>query len=166
MEARKEFIAFSEFIEHHQGDGGRFEPFADWTGKLPGGILKKVLIIHVAQFQNSNLVVTKQTMTKACDLGKQQIEHTQQTLDFMEAEPALDNAKVVWQWIEKLGKPYFLKSECHKKLRVRFKFVEQLNQALHILHSRNLISLPCTLPTTKKATIIYFVHPNFIKRTN
>ncbi len=159
--AQKEFLEISEFIESQQGHGGNFEQIADWTGKLPGGILKKALVCHVAEFGNTKLIVNEATMNRACNWGSSLIQHTKYTLDFMEAEPRLEAAKIVWQWITQEGKPYFLKTECHKKLRARFKFVEQLNEALHILHSRNLISLPCTLPTDRKATIIYYVHPEF-----
>lgn len=152
------WLKFSQFIEAKQGEGGEFESFQDWTGKLPGAALRIAGLFHVVEFGDSTLIINQATMERALDLAEILIEHARAAFDLMEADPCIDDAKHVLRWIRRNNQSSFKRSDCHKALHSRFKKVDRLVKALSILEERNIISALKSLKT-QKPTLIHYVNP-------
>lgn len=160
-EARAGWVAFSQQIEHAQADGGRLESMRDWCAKLPGGALRLAGLFHVAEHgYKQTKEISAETMRRAVKLCALLIPHAVAVFDMVGADPVIEDAKVLWRWIERHGESDVLRSECHKALHGRFAKVERLIAAFEILKGRNLVAGPYKAagPTNKKP-IFYRVNP-------
>ena len=160
--ALSSWLRFSQYIESNQGDGGEFEPIQDWTGKLPGAALRIAGNCHVVEHGHNTHIVNKVTMEKALDLAELAIKHAQATFERMGAEPEIDDAKVVLDWILRKKEIVFVRRECHRDLHGRFQRVDRLIRALNVLEERHYISGPEDLKT-RKPTIVHHVNPEIFE---
>lgn len=140
--ARELWVRFAQKIENAQAEGGPLESMRDWCAKLPGGALRVAGLFHVAGHGRPDDLISEETMRRAVDLCRGLIRHAQATFDLIGADPATDDAKVCWRWIERRGEPEFLRSELHRAHHTRFDKIDRLIAALETLKTRNLISGP------------------------
>jgi hypothetical protein len=156
------WLKFAQYVESNQGQGGDFESFQDWTGKLPGVALRIAGLCHVVEHGSDNHLINKATLERALDLCELLIKHARATFDLMGADEAIADAQHVLKWILGQGGPFFKRSDCQKDLRGRFRRVNRLLKALEALTERHIISNPETLPT-KKPTIVYYINPKILE---
>lgn len=164
-QARAEWISFAQDIEDGQAEGGKLESLRDWCAKLPGGALRLAGLLHVAEhgFRNG-LEIDVHTMRRAVNICTALIPHTAAVFDMIGADPGIEDAKVLWRWVERQcrrdGKREVLRSECHKALHGRFAKVDRLIAAFDVLRGRNLVAGPHKAAgSTNKPSIFYRVNP-------
>lgn len=141
-EARELWVKFAQKVENDQADGGPLESMRDWCAKLPGGALRVAGLFHVAGHGRLNAEISGETMVKAVGLCLRLIPHALAVFDLVGADTAAEDAKALWRWIERQGKPEFLRSEIHRAHHSRFAKLDKLIQALDVLKGRNLIAGP------------------------
>ncbi len=163
--ARELWVRFAQKIENAQAEGGPLESMRDWCAKLPGGALRVAGLFHVAGHGKPDEAISEETMRRAVDLCRGLIRHAQAVFDLIGADPATDDAKVCWRWIERRGEPEFLRSELHRAHHTRFDKIDRLIAALETLKTRNLIAGPFKgTATGGRPPIYYQVNPAAMKK--
>ncbi len=129
------FLDFGEEIERSLAPGGQFEYARDWAGKLHGTIARIAGILHVIENHNNlnKKEISEQTMMSAILIGCYLREHALAALDLMGADPTVDDARHILEWIEreKFGK--FSAREAHQAMKGRFKRRKLIDPALKML---------------------------------
>lgn len=141
-EARELWVKFAQKIETDQAEGGPLESLRDWCAKLPGGALRVAGLFHVAGHGTAADEISEATMKRSIGLCMRLIRHAQAVFDLIGADPAADDAKLIWRWIERQGRPDFLRSELYRAHHSRFAKIDRLIAALEALKNRNLIAGP------------------------
>lgn len=161
--ARDLWVTFAQKIENEQAEGGPLESMRDWCAKLPGGALRVAGLLHVAGHGKASEAISDETMKRAVGLCLRLIRHAQAVFDLIGADPATDDARLCWRWIERRGEPEFLRSELHRAHHTRFDKIDRLIAALETLKTRNLIKGPVPVKTGGRPQIIYQVNPLAMK---
>ncbi|HQS81549.1 MAG TPA: DUF3987 domain-containing protein [Thiobacillus sp.] len=162
--ARDLWVKFAQKIENEQAEGGPLESMRDWCAKLPGGALRVAGLFHVAGHGKPAEAISEDTMKRAVGLCLRLIRHAQAVFDLIGADPATDDAKVCWRWIERKGEPEFLRSDLHRAHHTRFDKIDRLVVALETLKTRNLITGPHKgTATGGRPPIYYLVNPLAMK---
>lgn len=163
--ARDLWVKFAQKIENEQAEGGPLESMRDWCAKLPGGALRVAGLFHVAGHGKPDAAISEDTMKRAVGLCLRLIRHAQAVFDLIGADPATDDAKVCWRWIERKGEPEFLRSDLHRAHHTRFDKIDRLIVALETLKTRNLIAGPYKgTATGGRPPIYYQVNPLAMKK--
>jgi putative DNA primase/helicase len=160
-DAREEWIVFAQNIEDNQAEGGRLESIRDWCAKLPGGALRVAGLLHVAEHGiRGGGEISAHTMQRAIVLCMRLIPHAIAVFDMVGADPSIEDAKVLWRWIERQGKADFSRSDIHRAFHNRFAKVDRLITALDLLKGRSLIAGPYKIKGTGgRPTLLYRVNP-------
>ncbi|HQT01173.1 MAG: hypothetical protein B7Y26_08840 [Hydrogenophilales bacterium 16-64-46] len=163
--ARDLWVTFAQKIENEQAEGGPLESMRDWCAKLPGGALRVAGLLHVAGHGKAAEPISDETMKCAVGLCLRLIRHAQAVFDLIGADPATDDARLCWRWIERRGEPEFLRSELHRAHHTRFDKIDRLIAALETLKTRNLIAGPYKgTGTGGRPPIYYQVNPLAMKK--
>lgn len=157
---------FYQFIEPKQGQDGEFFSIRDWTGKLPGAVLRIAGLCHVVEYGKKNKTINKKTIKRAIKLATLLIPHAKHAFGMMGGDQAISDAKIVFQWIIKNGASQFRRGDLHKALHGRFQRVERLVSALKVLQERHIVSGPEEKPTGRRPEIIYMVNPQIFECNN
>ncbi len=160
-DAREDWFDLSQSIENKQGINGEFEPIQDWTGKLPGAVLRIAGLLHVVEFGDTG-VIGQSTMTRAISLAHLLIDHAKAAFDSMGADQSTDDAKAVLRWITEHNHRSFSRRDCHNALQGRFRKIERLNKALSVLSDRVIISTPIKVQTGGRPSMSYEVNPSIL----
>lgn len=162
--ARDLWVTFAQKIENEQAEGGPLESMRDWCAKLPGGALRVAGLLHVAGHGKALEAISEETMKRAVGLCLRLIRHAQAVFDLIGADPATDDARLCWRWIERRSEPEFLRSELHRAHHTRFDKIDRLIAALETLKTRNLIAGPYKgTGTGGRPPIYYQVNPLAMK---
>lgn len=163
--ARNDWVAFAQSIENEQGAGGKLESLRDWCAKLPGGALRVAGLLHVAAHGfKDGAEISADTLGRAVRLCELLIPHAVSVFDMVGADPALDDAKILWRWIEQQGALEFKRNDIHRAYHNRFAKVDRLIAALDILKSRALIAGPFRgAATGGRPPVIYRVNPSALR---
>lgn len=105
--ALSELQAFRVALEPRLGPGGSLEHFADWGSKLPGQTLRLAGLFHMATGRPDPLghLVDHETMAAAIRLAADYlIPHALAALGAMAADPVLERAEVVLQYLHRDGR--------------------------------------------------------------
>jgi hypothetical protein len=99
-------------------------------------------------------------MQRAISLCTGLIPHAIAVFDMVGADPSIEDAKVLWRWIERQGKADFSRSDIHRAFHNRFAKVDRLITALDLLTGRALIAGPYKIKGTGgRPTLLYRVNP-------
>ena len=162
--ARELWVRFAQKIENEQAEGGPLESMRDWCAKLPGGALRVAGLFYVAGHGGPDEAINEDTMKRAVGLCLRLIRHAQAVFDLIGADPATDDARVCWRWIERKGESEFLRSDLHRAHHTRFDKIDRLIVALETLKTRNLITGPHKgTATGGRPPIYYLVNPLAMK---
>lgn len=159
-EARELWLVFSEKVERNQGDGGRFESIADWTGKLPGAVARIAALLELAQSRGAARTVGADCMRRAVRLGTLLIPHAEAAFRLLGADAVEDDARALLRWIQAHRMTQFKRSEAQKALEGRFRTVKRLEEAAARLIEWNALS-PVRMQRNAGArpTPLYHVNP-------
>ena len=159
--ARNGWVAFAQKIENGQAEGGKLESLRDWCAKLPGGALRVAGLLHVAEHGYKNSTeINADTMRRAVRLCALLIPHAVSVFDMVGAGAGIEDAKILWSWIERQGDAEFKRNDIHRAFHNRFAKVERLIAALDLLKGRSLIAGPFKgAASGGRPPVVYRVNP-------
>ena len=154
---------FSQDVETKQGLYGEYYYMRDWTGKLPGAVLRIAGLCHVVEHGKKNKIINKVTMRRALKLAKLLIIHAKVAFGMMGSDPTVSDAKVCLDWIIKNGAQTFRRSDMHRSHHSKFARIGRLASALAVLTERHIISDVQKKYTGRRPEIVYHVNPAVLK---
>ncbi|HVV67949.1 MAG TPA: YfjI family protein [Gammaproteobacteria bacterium] len=151
---------FQATIEKELRPEGNLANCPGWGGKICGFSLRIAGLLHVAEFETGNLTINESTMRNALTIAELLTQHAAAAFNLMGVDAAVEDAKVILQWIQSQAHKTFRQTELVLAMRNRkLGKPERLSKALHVLYQRNIISSPIKIATTKKPTTVYQVNP-------
>ncbi len=143
MAAKERLVNFMEWLEPQIGPSGALSSVADWASKLAGAALRVAGLLHMAQNlgQNGqNGQISENEMGRALRLGGYLLAHAQAAYAEIGADPAVEAARVILQWIEKAGEKTFNRRDCYRGVRgPLFKSAGDCDAPLSLLADHNYI---------------------------
>ncbi len=171
-DALEKFRKFEAWIEPRLAEFGLLGHMTDWAGKLAGAVARIAGLLHLAEHSGEaapwNTQISLATVEKAICLGEYFIPHAQAAYAAMGADPAIEDAKRVLEWIRKEGCPEFTKRNAYQSLKGYFKQVAQLEPALAILCEHGYIRLragDARPGAGRKPSPVYEVNPIWLTKS-
>ena len=118
-EAYSHWVEFYRAVELRLQPGDEFAHMTDWAGKLPGAAIRIAGLLHVAEHANDcpwEHEISINTMDNALRLASAFAEHAVVALDLMGANPVLEAAHKVLEWIKAKSIEEFDERELKRKL--------------------------------------------------
>jgi len=138
--ARRPFLEFAQMVEDQMQQGGEFEHFRDWAGKLPGQAARIAGIFHCIEARlPGELVVSEDTMRKALSLAAILADHAKVAFSIMGSDPATEAAKHILDWIKRKGPIKFTLRDCYRDLAGRYKTISEIKPGLSVLVERGYL---------------------------
>ncbi|NWJ71089.1 DUF3987 domain-containing protein [Pseudonocardia sp. ICBG1122] len=116
----------------------------DWASKLVGATARIAGLLHLADLLPAAWPqpVSPRRIDAAARIGQYYLAHTLAVFDRMGADPALDDAQHVLDWILRTGRTTFTRREAFSALsRLRFRKVSELDPALLTLADHGFLRL-------------------------
>jgi hypothetical protein len=112
----------------------------DWTSKLPGAVARIAALLHIARYEQPwERHIGPESMTPAIRLGEVLSKHALIAFDLMKADPAVDDARTILEWVRREGKSEFTHRDCQAAHKHRFSRADDLDAPLDILSERCFI---------------------------
>jgi hypothetical protein len=140
--AYSEWLAFARLIESRMRPGAEFEHATDWAGKAAGAAARIAGVLHGIEHASSNpwvLPISTDTMQSALSIAAVFSQHSLAALDMMGADPEIEAARKVWDWIKRNRRESFSVRDAQQALKGTFKHVKDLRAALDILAERGYL---------------------------
>jgi replicative DNA helicase len=115
---------------------GDLAHLADWASKLTGATVRVAGLLHLATHHAGgwNRPVDAATVDAAARVGHYYLAHALAVFDHMGADPLVDDARAVLDWISRAGAAHFTRRACFAAVRgTRFRKVTDLDPALALL---------------------------------
>jgi len=160
--AYREWKEFQRSVEKNMRKGEKFEYITDWAGKLPGAVLRIAGLLHCAEHTNcqpETLMINKQSIEQALNLAAILSEHALAAFNLIGADPSLDAARKVWDWIEQNRLEIFTARDCFASLKGTFKKMAAINPGFNVLLERNYIFEQSPKETVGRPSRLYGVNP-------
>jgi hypothetical protein len=148
--------------------GGAMAHIGDWVGKLHGQTARIAALLHVAEHPHNpwEHAVTGETFTQAWRLADYYAGHALVAFDQIGADPALDNAHALLDWIKRTQPASFTKRDAHASNRARFQRAAHLDPPLELLEEHGHIARqnPPEKPAGAKGrppSPTYWTHPAY-----
>ncbi len=135
-EAYEKWFGYSRVIEIQMDEGGPLAFMTDWGGKLAGQIARVSALIHIARHSVGEpwmAAISVEDMSSAIKIGHYFSKHAQAVFDLMQADPALEGARVILRWIETNRYEYFTFRDCQYAHKNRFKKAKELQGSVDVL---------------------------------
>jgi replicative DNA helicase len=124
-------------------DSGDLAPVTDWAAKLAGAVARVAALLHLAETVDGRLSepVTVATVGKAIEIGRYLIGHAVAAFDLMgNSDPALADARLFLQWIERTGAESFTRRDLFRALTGhRFPKVTALDPGIGLLEAHGYL---------------------------
>lgn len=160
-DARAAWQLFRHEVEPMLRPDGKLSPCLGWGGKLVGFSLRIAGLMHVAEFGESKLQISVDTMENALALARLLIDHALAAFGQMQDDQGIEDAKAILSWITYTGDSQFRRTDCLRKFHGRFTSKKRFEAALSVLIDRSIISsvrIETTSPG-KRGTMLYDVNP-------
>jgi replicative DNA helicase len=161
-DARDYLTAFMDEIEPQLAEGGALRPIADWANKLAGAVARIAAALHYAEksFEpNSIHEIPAKAVKDAIKIGRYLIPHARAAYAEMGADPEIQDARKLLQWIES-GKSAadlrFTRREAHRANPSKFPKVTDLDPALKLLEAHGYIR---ALESKRRDSTTYEINP-------
>jgi hypothetical protein len=142
-DALQEIDRFAMQVEKQLGPGGDFASMGDWAGKLVGAVCRIAGIFHGLICAISGNPVKAQidaeTMLGAIAIGEYLIPHAKAAFFEMGADPAIDSARRILDWVSSEQIQEFTRREAFNSLRGGIQKVNELDKPLEILINHGYI---------------------------
>lgn len=160
--------SFEEEIEPMLGNDGELSYIGDWGGKLAGATVRIASILHLAQYAESLNQqwpgeVSADTLKDAIEIARYLMAHARAAYAEMAADPKIEEAKIVLNWIKKTGSTSFTKRDAYQGNKGRFNKVALLEPALKILEDHGyvqLVEIPAKGGAGRKPSPVFLVNPS------
>jgi replicative DNA helicase len=136
-EAGELLLGFERELEPRlAADSGDLAHLAGWAAKLAGATCRLAGLLHLASHLRDgwNKPIDADTFTGAVRLAGYLIEHARAVFDLMGADPRLDDARWLLDWIHRTSQAQFTRRDAHHAApRGRFPKATDLDPALALL---------------------------------
>lgn len=143
-EASSKYDDFFQVIELEMQPGGKLNHFKDWGGKAPGAAVRLAGGMHGSMYPYGEpweKEVSGKTMDDAVAITTVMMHHSLAALDMMGADPLIDSARKIVDWIKDRKLMSFTISEAFNALRSRFQYVNKVKQVLEVLKERGYVKI-------------------------
>ena len=153
-EAARIFNEYRASIEPSMRIFGRFSAIQDWAGKLAGAVLRIAANLQLVCDVNRHIehpVISYKTMLSAISIGIYYSKHAIGAFDLMGANRTLEDAKMLWNWVESQNLMGFNKRELHQGVRgqQRFKDAKSVDAPLELLIEHGYIRALPRVPASQ-----------------
>jgi hypothetical protein len=141
-EARKEWWEFAESVECNLRPQGLYEHIKDWAGKLPGAALRVAGNFHCvehAKRQPWASELSLETMRGAVTVLTVLSTHALAVFGLMGADPAIEAARKLWQWVEQNRRTSFTGRDCFNAVRGTYPKMAELEPGFGVLIERGYV---------------------------
>jgi hypothetical protein len=142
-DALQEIDRFAMQVEKKLGPGGDFASMGDWAGKLVGAACRIAGIFHgliyAASGNPAKAQIDAETMLGAIAISEYLIPHAKAAFFEMGADPAIDFARRILEWISSEKISVFTRREAFNALRGSIQKVNELDKPLEILVNHGYI---------------------------
>jgi hypothetical protein len=135
-------LAFERDLEPRLDAGsGDLAHLAGWAAKLAGATCRVAALLHLANHLRDGWArpLTASTVAAAIQLADYLIDHAMAVFDLMGADPRVDDARWLLEWITRTGKAQFSRRDAHQAARGRFRKATDLEPALALLEEHGYV---------------------------
>jgi replicative DNA helicase len=136
-------LDFERRLEPRLAPGtGDLAHLAGWAAKLTGATCRLAGLLHLAGHLRDGWAqpISAATLTGAVQLADYLIEHALAVFDLMGADPRVDDARWLLDWIQRTGRVQFSRRDAHMAApRGRFRKAADLDPALTLLEEHGYL---------------------------
>jgi hypothetical protein len=163
-DADRHILDLERHLEPRLAPHAELAHITDWASKLNGAIARLAGLLFLAEVLPTGwgAPVPVRHVEAATRLGHYFLGHALAVFDQMGADPTLDDARVVLNWVARTGRRAFTRRDAFTGLsRARFRKVADLDPALQLLHDHGFLRLGASsVPTGgRPASPVWEVHP-------
>jgi hypothetical protein len=142
-EAAKLLLGFERDLEPRlAADSGDLAHLAGWAAKLAGATCRLAALLHLAGHLRDGWAqpIGTETFAGAIRLADYLIDHARAVFDLMGADPRLDDARWLLDWISRTNRTQFSRRDAHRAApRGRFATATDLEPALRLLEEHGYL---------------------------
>jgi replicative DNA helicase len=122
-------------------DRGDLAHLAGWAAKLAGATCRVAGLLHLASHLRDGWaqLIGTDTFAAAIRLADYLIDHAWTVFDLMCADPRVDDARWLLDWIARTGRTQFSRRDAHQAARGRFRKAADLEPALALLEEHGWV---------------------------
>ena len=135
-EASELLLGFERDLEPRLAAGsGDLAHLAGWAAKLAGATCRLAALLHLASHLRDGWArpIGADTFTGAMWLADYLVDHALAVFDLMGADPRIDDARWLLDWISRTNLTQFSRRDAHQATRGRFRKAADLEPALALL---------------------------------
>ena len=169
-EARQVLHCFATEIESQLQPNKPLSHMSDWGSKLAGTVGRIAAILHLGDHALSAAVPTlipEDVVLRAITIGRYFLAHSVVALQRMGSDPALSDAKVVLDWLERLGATTVRRRDIHRGHQSLFPKVADLEPVLRLLQTHGYlkpIGRSTKNPAHRPPSAQFAVHPEVVAK--
>jgi replicative DNA helicase len=136
QEAGELLLGFERDLEPRLAAGsGDLAHLAGWAAKLAGATCRIAALLHLAGCLRDgwNRPINVDTFAGAIQLAVYLTDHARAVFDLMGADPRVDDARWLLDWISRTNRTQFSRRDAHQAARGRFRKVTDLEPTLALL---------------------------------
>jgi replicative DNA helicase len=122
-------------------DSGDLAHLAGWAAKLAGATCRLAGLLHLAGHLRDGWArpISPDTFTGALRLAGYLVEHARAVFDLMGADPRVEDARWLLDWIDRSNQVQFSRRDAHQAARGRFRKATDLEPALTLLEEHGYL---------------------------
>ena len=136
-------LGFERDLEPRLAAGsGDLAHLAGWAAKLAGATCRLAALLHLAEHLRDGWAqpISRETFAAAIRLADYLIEHARAVFDLMGADPRIDDARWLLDWITRTNRTQFSRRDAHRAApRGRFATATDLEPALRLLEEHGYL---------------------------
>jgi putative DNA primase/helicase len=157
--ASERWLDLCEFIEKHQGEGGRYAHMVDWTSKLPGAAARIAGLLAIADRGIDVLEIPLDAVERAVRLAHALIPHAEAAFSLMGAADAEGDAQAVLSYLMRHRPDSVVRRDLQKAMEGRFRSLERLLAAIKLLQEWHVLGHESKTTGAGRPSIYYPVNP-------
>jgi replicative DNA helicase len=142
-EAAELLLGFERDLEPRlAADSGDLAHLAGWAAKLAGATCRLAALLHLASHFRDGWAqpISRDTFAAAIRLADYLIEHARAVFDLMGADPRIDDARWLLDWIHRTNRTQFSRRDAHRAApHGRFATATDLEPALRLLEEHGYL---------------------------
>jgi replicative DNA helicase len=122
-------------------DSGDLAHLAGWAAKLAGATCRIAALLHLASHLRDGWArpISAATFVGAARLASYLVEHARAVFDLMGADPRIEDARWLLDWINRTNQAQFTRRDAHQAARGRFRKATELEPALTLLQEHGYL---------------------------
>jgi replicative DNA helicase len=146
-------LDFERALEPRLGAStGDLAHLAGWAAKLTGATCRIAALLHLAAHLRGGWArpIEADTLTGAIRLADYLVDHALAVFDLMGADPRIDDARWLLDWIGRTGRQQFTRRDAHQSARGRFRKATDLDPPLALLEEHGYLRRTYAEPVGSK----------------